>query len=238
AFQTEYLSDQSTPKIFATIQWKYLAEHIPCSTIYLAPETLVDTPWETIEDFNSSELNLSEDPIPPNVDSVEIFGLQRSYVHFIHVRFERHAIVSRNALIIEGRDTGAVNLSKAEFGYYHYSYKFWPATAAFWDLPASLPDDIYTAKIIGTEVKLGTDPNIVLDGDGDCLPDGNDYVASFHRLLGDANGDAMVGFEDLSLFVSRWMKSPEYIGLDINGDNRINFLDYAAFMKNWGKKLQ
>jgi hypothetical protein len=235
AFQTESLSDQTTLRTFATIQWEFLADHIPCSAIYLAPETMVDAFWEPIEDFNSSELNLSEDPIPPNVDFIKIPGLQRSSVNFIHVQFERHAIVSQDALIIEGQDTGVADLSNAEFGYYHHWYDFGPATSAFWDLPKSLPDDTYTAKIIGAEVKLAADPNVILDSDGDCLPDGGDYFISFHRLLGDATGDAVVDFEDLSLLGSRWMRSPGHTGLDLNGDNTISFPDFALFAENWRK---
>jgi hypothetical protein len=238
AFQTENLSEQPTPEIFATVQWKFLAESIPCSTIYLAPETLVDASWEPIDDFNSSELNLSEDPIPPNVDFVKIPGLQRSTVHFILAQFERQAIVSPNSLTIVGQETGIADLSEVEFAYFHHSYNLWPATSAYWSLPTSLPDDIYTATIAGAEVRLVADPNVALDEDNDCLPDSGDYIISFHRLFGDATGDAVVDYEDFSLLVSRWLQTPKYTGLDINEDDTINFFDFAAFANNWHKSYE
>jgi len=234
AFQTEHVSAQPTLRRLATIKWRFLAEPKPCSTIYLSPETLVDAFWKPVDDFNSSPIKLNPDPIPPRVNFVEIPGLQRSSVNFIQVHFERHAIVSEDALIVRGQDTGLADISDANFAYFHHSYGLWPATTAYWHLPASLPDDVYTVKIVDTAVRLAADPNIILDGDGDCLP-GGDYVTGFHRLLGDADGNARVGFGDLSLLASRWVQSPGYCGLDTNRDNTINFFDFATFAKNWLK---
>jgi len=237
AFQTENWSEQPSPETFATVRWELLAEPTPCTKIYLVPETLTDAFWEPIEGVNSSVLLLNENTMPPNVDFFKIPGTQRSTVHYFEVQFEKHAVLSRDALIIEGQQTGIVDLSGAAFSYWHHSYDAWPATTAYWILPTSLPDDIYTATIVATEVKLASDQSVVLDGDGDCLP-GGDYVTTFHRLFGDATGDAVVNYEDLLLSAPRWLNTPGYTGLDANEDNIINFFDFAVFAKNWLKNYE
>jgi hypothetical protein len=196
AFQTENLFDEPAPKVFATVRWELLAEPTPCSKIYIVPKSLIDVLWEPIEDVKSSVLLLNNDPMPPTVDFVGCPGSQRSTIRYIEVRFGKHTTLSRNALILEGRNTGVVDLSKAEFWHGHDFYGIWPITKAYWLLSTSLPDDIYTVTIVASEVRLATNPNIVLDGNSDCLP-GGDYVTSFHRLLGDATGDVVVGLADL-----------------------------------------
>ena len=237
AFQTENSADQPIPETLAVIQWELTAEATPCSKIFLVPETLTDAFWEPIKDVNISTLSLSEEKSPPSVDLFTIPGPQRSTVRFIQVQFEKHVILSKNALIIEGQNTGLVDLSTVEFSYWNHFYDIWPATTAYWLFPDSLPDDIYTATVVATEVSLASDPSIILDGDGNCLSGGN-QITNFHLLFGDATGDKVVNFEDLNLLASRWLKTPEYTGLDANNDNIINFVDFARFAKNWSQSFE
>jgi len=46
-----------------------------------------------------------------------------------------------------------------------------------------------------------------------------------------------LGFTDLSLLSSYWLKGPNQTGLDTNADNVVNFVDFAEFASNWPGRL-
>jgi hypothetical protein len=59
----------------------------------------------------------------------------------------------------------------------------------------------------------------------------------FHRLFGDADGSATVGFADFSILALHWKDGPADTGLDSNADGILNFLDISAFVENWLSSL-
>jgi hypothetical protein len=76
-----------------------------------------------------------------------------------------------------------------------------------------------------------------LDGDGNGTAGGN-YVGTFHRLLGDANGDRRVDGTDFTVLRTCFGTStgqPEFLSyMDFNNDGVINSTDFAEFRKKFG----
>jgi len=76
-----------------------------------------------------------------------------------------------------------------------------------------------------------------LDGDGNGTAGGN-YVGTFHRLLGDANGDRRIDGTDFTVLRTCFGTStgqPEFLSyMDFNNDGVINSTDFAEFRKKFG----
>jgi len=70
-----------------------------------------------------------------------------------------------------------------------------------------------------------------LDGNGDGVG-GDDYVFSFHRLFGDANGDKRVDAADFALF--RQVFGTPALTFDFNNDGQTTSDDFAEFRKRFG----
>jgi Dockerin type I domain len=88
----------------------------------------------------------------------------------------------------------------------------------------SLPDGNYTLRI---KAAMVTDSaGQLLDGNGDGVP-GDDYVMSFHRLLGDFNGDGAVGANDFALF--RLALGTNNLIYDLDGDGTVDANDFFLF---------
>ena len=102
-----------------------------------------------------------------------------------------------------------------------------------------LKDGRYELRIDTSQVyALGNASNPLLDNDG--TPDG--FVsARFHQLLGDFDGDAVVGVLDRDVLVShlgyKLGQSLYDYAFDLNGDGVINLLDYVAWRKRVGRKV-
>src|SRR5205085_5605753 len=64
-----------------------------------------------------------------------------------------------------------------------------------------------------------------------------DSVTSFHRLYGDANGDARVDVADLGLFATTYLRQsgdPGYLAyFDFNADGRVDIADLGAFASRY-----
>lgn len=61
---------------------------------------------------------------------------------------------------------------------------------------------------------------------------GADYVMSFHRLLGDFDGDARVDGSDFALF--RTAIGSQITLFDLNGDGQVNAVDFVQFRMTFG----
>ncbi|MBX7106466.1 MAG: hypothetical protein K1X57_20490, partial [Gemmataceae bacterium] len=86
----------------------------------------------------------------------------------------------------------------------------------------SLVDGRYTLTVLSSQV-LGIE---ALDGDADGLA-GGDYVANFHRLFGDANGDARVDAVDFLAFrLGLGLNNPAF---DFDGDGIVGPSDFLQF---------
>ena len=77
-----------------------------------------------------------------------------------------------------------------------------------------------------------------LDGDGDGISEGSpadNKTLTFHRLFGDADGNATVNSSDFAVFRT-------FFGLgasifDFDGNNQTNSNDFAEFRKRFGITL-
>jgi hypothetical protein len=94
----------------------------------------------------------------------------------------------------------------------------------------SLADGRYTLTVLSSQI--GDPFGQALDGDGDGTP-GGDGTTAFHRLFGDATGDARVDVADLGLFAGTYLKaSPDsgYLAyFDFNNDGRVDVADLGQF---------
>ena len=59
----------------------------------------------------------------------------------------------------------------------------------------------------------------------------------FHRILGDANGDAIVDEADLSLVTAAQGSSGPGLDADVNGDNTVNIIDRIRTSAQQGVSL-
>jgi hypothetical protein len=94
----------------------------------------------------------------------------------------------------------------------------------------SLSDGRYQLRVKGDKSHdLG---GVALDGDADALP-GGDRAVSFHRLYGDANGDATVDLFDLGQFrttFNAFAGSTAYLAyLDADGNGTVDLIDLGQF---------
>jgi hypothetical protein len=90
--------------------------------------------------------------------------------------------------------------------------------------PNGLPDGRYTLRAIASQIHDTAGQH--LDGNGDGVP-GDDYVMSFHRLLGDFNGDGAVGANDFALF--RLAIGTNNLIYDLDGDGTVDANDFFLF---------
>ena len=75
---------------------------------------------------------------------------------------------------------------------------------------------------------------LALDGNGNGLP-GDDYTANFHRLYGDADGDADVDITDFVAFRAAFGNGPSIFDNDNDGDT--DNADFVAFRGRFGTTL-
>ena len=69
------------------------------------------------------------------------------------------------------------------------------------------------------------------------VPMAADSVTNFHRMYGDANGDARVDVADLGLFAGTYLKTagqPGYLDyFDYNADGRVDVADLGQFASRY-----
>lgn len=95
----------------------------------------------------------------------------------------------------------------------------------------SLTDGDYTLTVLGIKISTG---GVALDGDGNGSP-GGDYVLTFHRLFGDADGDRDVDAGDFGAFRTAFGTSSAVFDSDADGD--VDAADFGAFRSAFGTSL-
>jgi hypothetical protein len=96
----------------------------------------------------------------------------------------------------------------------------------------SLNDGVYTFKVLAAGVSdLG---GLVLDGDNNGSA-GGDFSFGFHRLFGDADGNATVNSIDFAAF--RMFFGIAGPAFDYDGNGVVNSSDFAEFRKRFGTTL-
>ncbi len=73
-----------------------------------------------------------------------------------------------------------------------------------------------------------------LDGDNNGFG-GDDYVLTFHRLFGDADGNRAVDAVDFTYF--RLALGGSSFAFDLDGDGNVNVLDFIGFRNNFGMSI-
>jgi hypothetical protein len=73
-----------------------------------------------------------------------------------------------------------------------------------------------------------------LDGNGDGVP-GDDFVMSFHRLLGDYDGNGSVDGRDFGAFRAAFGSNNSLFDLD--GDGLVTASDFLVFRQQFGTTL-
>ena len=125
-----------------------------------------------------------------------------------------------------GEPTGAVNLSFQQSGN-AFTVNFNDPLFAS-GLAKSLIDGRYTLTLVASKIQGAAGP---LDGNGDGIA-GDDQVLMFHRLFGDANGDARVDSIDFTAFRAAFGVAST--AFDFYADGVVNSNDFAEFRKRFG----
>jgi len=168
---------------------------------------------------------------PPRVQSIEINdgSVQRSVIRSMTITFDDYVFLDTGHLsLVNGQGSG---ISCQESVQYQnnstiVTLTFSGANAQF----GSLADGNYEIKIISSQVSgVGN-----LDGNGDGVG-GDDYVFTFHRLFGDANGDRRLDGNDFALF--REMIGTSAMTFDFNNDGTTNASDFIEIRKRFGIAL-
>lgn len=104
----------------------------------------------------------------------------------------------------------------------------------------SLPNGDFSFKAVANELFDGLSQ--FLDGDANGSAGGN-YVAAFHRLVGDIDGDRFVGNSDFNLFRTAFGSAgspttPGFLsGFDFNNDGSIDVFDFNRFRGMFGSSI-
>jgi len=98
-----------------------------------------------------------------------------------------------------------------------------------------LPDGNYTARLKASAVTLTNGG--MLDGNGDGAG-GDDYVASFFQLNGDANRDRVVDTADFRIVLANYNTTiGDWTHGDFNYDGAVDFADFQALELSFGHSL-
>jgi hypothetical protein len=161
---------------------------------------------------------------PPTITSMKVAdgSGQRSVVRSLTVTFDQPVMFSgepAGAFVVRrGSETVALSAAVATGTATTVTLTFSGAGTQF----GSLADGRYTVTVLSSQV-LGIE---ALDGDADGLA-GGDYVANFHRLFGDSNGDARVDSVDFLAFrLGLGMNNPAF---DYDGDGIVGPADFLQF---------
>jgi hypothetical protein len=154
---------------------------------------------------------------------------QRSMVRSLTVTFSGLANISPGAVALNRIGGGPVALNVATQTINNQTV----ATLTFADGidpgSGSLSDGRYSLTIFGNLITDGSGD--LLDGDGDGTAGGN-FSFEFHRLFGDADGNAAVNSVDFAMFRMSFGVSASIF--DFNGDGQTNSNDFVAFRKRFG----
>jgi hypothetical protein len=115
-------------------------------------------------------------------------------------------------------------------------FSYDPATqTATWTLPTTLADGNYRATLSSGGVQDSQGRS--LDGNSDGTG-GDDFAYNFHHLIGDANGDRRVDYQDFSVLFANFEQAGKSFGEgDFNFDGAVDFLDFQILERAFGKVL-
>jgi len=154
---------------------------------------------------------------------------QRSMVRSLTVTFSGQANISPGAVALNRIGGGPVALNVATQTINNQTV----ATLTFADGidpgSGSLSDGRYSLTIFGNLITDGSGD--LLDGDGDGTAGGN-FSFEFHRLFGDADGNAAVNSVDFAMFRMSFGVSASIF--DFNGDGQTNSNDFTEFRRRFG----
>ncbi|MBX7103639.1 MAG: hypothetical protein K1X57_06135, partial [Gemmataceae bacterium] len=161
---------------------------------------------------------------PPTITSMKVAdGLaQRSVVRSLTVTFDQPVTFAGDPagafVVRRGSETVALSAAVTTGTATTVTLTFSGPGTQF----GSLVDGRYSLTVLSNQV-LGIES---LDGDADGLA-GGDYVANFHRLFGDANGDARVDAVDFLAFrLGLGLNNPAF---DFDGDGVVGPTDFLQF---------
>ena len=163
-------------------------------------------------------------------DGTALIGTQRSEVRDIQLSFDHAVTLFYGAvglsLVNSSGASAALGTPTSSDGGVTWTIPVLARTN-FSDKTGSLNDGLYVLTIYS---------NDVVDSAGNSL-NGGDQSVTFHRLLGDMNGDGKVGFSDLVILASNYGHPGTAAGGDLNADGRIDFRDLVLLAANYGKTL-
>ncbi|MBX7103591.1 MAG: hypothetical protein K1X57_05895, partial [Gemmataceae bacterium] len=169
---------------------------------------------------------------PPTITSMKVAdGLaQRSVVRSLTVTFDQPVMFAGDPagafVVRRGSETVALSAAVTTGTATTVTLTFSGAGTQF----GSLLDGRYSLTVLSSQV-LGIE---ALDGDADGLA-GGDYVANFHRLFGDSNGDARVDAVDFLAFrLGLGMNNPAF---DYDGDGVVGPTGFLQFRVRFLKEV-
>jgi len=202
--------------------------------LLVGENSIHDRAGNPLNDGEDVLFTFTVDTVAPQVAdfSINAGRAQRSYISSLSFTLDEDvsADVTPDDLTLVDQAAGAaVDTSEATVNYD-------PATrTATWNIsPVRLPDGRYAAVLSGDGTKdlAGN----LLDGDGDGTG-GDPFAFHFHRLAGDANGDAAVDLFDLVTFANQHGQSGPGLSGDVSGDGAVDVLDLIIIANNFGADL-
>ncbi|MBX7103983.1 MAG: hypothetical protein K1X57_07870 [Gemmataceae bacterium] len=162
--------------------------------------------------------------LPPTITSIKVAdgSAQRSVVRTLTVTFDQPVMFAGDPagafVVRRGSETVALSAAVTTGTATTVTLTFSGPGTQF----GSLVDGRYSLTVLSNQV-LGIE---ALDGDADGLA-GGDYVANFHRLFGDSNGDARVDSVDFLAFrLGLGLNNPAF---DFDGDGIVGPSDFLQF---------
>jgi len=181
-------------------------------------------------DFNSFADVFAYVTPPPRVQSVTINdgSPQRSTVRSLTVTFDQPVFFAGSpaAAFALTSQAGSVQLAAGSMVGNSLTLTFSGPLTQF----ASLIDGKYTLTVLANQVS-NVGP---LDGNGDGVG-GDNYTFGFHRLFGDADGDADVDATDFGAF--RQAFGTAGVAFDFDNDGDVDASDFGQFRQRFGMSL-
>jgi hypothetical protein len=166
--------------------------------------------------------------VPPSVTNVQVGDgtAQRSMVSQLRVNFDQvisYAGAPATAYtlqkIVGGSPAGTVgfSVSTVTVGTHSEATITFTSDTTF----GSLNDGRYRLTVLANQIRVGSSPMVA------------DSVTNFHRMFGDANGDAQVDISDFGQFSSTFNLNSSQTGFlayfDYNNDGVIDIADFGQF---------
>jgi hypothetical protein len=182
------------------------------------PERVFFNPYNSNEVWVTSfggGLMVGSEDMPPTVVGTQVNdgSVQRSQVSSLTVTLNENVTLTSNAFKLIGPG-GMVTYTQIASSPTQVQLSF-----------SQLPDGVYTLTLLAANAT-----------DSANQPLTSDYVFSFHRLFGDANGDRSVNSLDFAAFRSSF-GTANSLFFDADGDGNVGANDFAEFRKRFGVSI-